>query len=73
MFDWDLMPLRVHWMEPAIGAGFSVSTPRFKLRYADEDLRRCLSVIAHFCAWQILITIPLWIDNPPKGEGDEQG
>jgi hypothetical protein len=59
---WDLDPLQLNWFGMAIGAGFSITTPLFRLRYADPEVYRCFSLVIHFMGFQLCITIPLWIE-----------
>jgi len=62
-FDWDLSVITGDFFGPAIGAGFTISTPVFKLRYSDKHLYRMLSVIVFFCGANLYIKIPLWRDT----------
>jgi hypothetical protein len=64
MLDWNLKIVRVYWTGPCIGAHFSVTTPIFKFHYSDQDWRRCVAIGLGAMGFDILITIPLWVDNP---------
>lgn len=65
---WDFKMIRVDWTDFSIGAGFNLSTPRFKKRYSDEDHWRCISLILHFFGLSLYLGMPLFVDNPPTIE-----
>lgn len=61
-FAMDLKILQLNMFGFCIGAGFNITTPRFKLRYKDEKMYRCLSIVVYLMSFQAALTLPLWIE-----------
>lgn len=60
MRDWSLKLIQCNYFGFCIGAGFSITTPTFKLRYRDDFLYRCISMHFGAMGFQCFINIPLW-------------
>lgn len=58
--NWDLQPVQLHYFGFCLGAGFTISTPLFYLKYGDENGYRCLQVIVTFMGLNFCAAIPLW-------------